>query len=266
MELVKEFLENGHIEDLSELLNYMVENIGSTDPILRDQLIYRAFCKLISEKYLSVDQRNELLSTMLGEQYYLHNIGEQQTDSVFQRSFSALVLALLLEFDSEDLQLHKDLVNDAFTQAIYYMEQELDRRGYVKGKGWAHAIAHGADVLDAAAKHPDFNDTQGMLNSLQVPLLSGHPFTDDEEERLAIPVISLISYKHAEEEVLNWLNQLINHTNQLQPEYPLSIHPYRVQHTVKHFLKSLYFFLQFKDESKAVRDQVKEHLKKWSYF
>lgn len=266
MKQLEDLLENGKVEEVTGLLDFMIKNIGTTDPILRDHKIYRAFYKLISEQLLTIEQQNQLLSTMADGQFYLYKIGEQQNDSVFQRSFSALVVALLLEFDHEHLKLQKNLVEDAFDQAIYYMEHEEDRRGHVDGKGWAHGIAHGADVLDAVAKHPYFSDIPRLLHAIEVPLLSGHPFTDDEEERLAIPVLSLLSYKDAEDEVLTWLQELISNTNQVQVKHQLSIHPYRVQHTVKNFLKSLYFFLQFKDESIAVREQINENLMKWSYI
>ena len=35
-----------------------------------------------------------------------------------------------------------------------WLLREVDLRGFVPGKGWAHAVAHGADVLKTLAESP----------------------------------------------------------------------------------------------------------------
>ena len=39
--------------------------------------------------------------------------------------------------------------------ATWYL-RERDTRGYVPSKGWAHAVAHGADALGVLARSPHF--------------------------------------------------------------------------------------------------------------
>ena len=68
------------------------------------------------------------------------------------------------------------------------------------GKGWAHAIAHGADALDALAKHPLLKkeDISRILHAVQHSLFRQVDYLDEEEERLAIIIASLIKHQDAE--------------------------------------------------------------------
>ncbi|WP_145024419.1 DUF2785 domain-containing protein [Paenibacillus sp. Y412MC10] len=53
--------------------------------------------------------------------------------------------------------------------------------------GWAHAIAHGADLLAAAVRHPLSSvDGSGwrVLNVMGQTLFKGYVYSDDEDERL----------------------------------------------------------------------------------
>lgn len=268
MNLIKEleqFLQNEPVKNQALLLEQMTQNIGSSDPYLRDELIYRAYCKLVGEGRLNQQQLQQLMENMLEERFFHYKLGEKHTDSVFQRSFSALVIALLLEYDVTHRVFERGLVEKATEQAIFYMMNEKDYRGYVEDKGWAHAVAHGADVLDAAAKHHYFNDTHRMLGAIEIPLLSGHPFTDDEEERLAVPIFSLLANKDTEEEIVNWLTTIVDHTNTLLKNRTTN-YPYRVLHNVKHFLKALYFYLVFKGGSEKVQRKINDSLKQWTYL
>ena len=73
-------------------------------------------------------------------------LGEQDTDSVFRRAFSVLVLAECIDRDNqEDLVPAGKLLEWGDRIASWYL-REQDVRGYVPGKGWAHAVAHGADA------------------------------------------------------------------------------------------------------------------------
>src|SRR4051812_20010002 len=88
--------EQKHTINFDELVGEMLANIGSTDPELRDSLIYSTFYRLIKSDCLTETQMENLLDACLGEQYLFYNMGEKEGDSVFTRSFSSLVLALLL--------------------------------------------------------------------------------------------------------------------------------------------------------------------------
>ena len=83
-------------------------------------------------------------------------IGEDGTDTVFRRSFSALVLAECLE---RATSADRDRPASPTTTVLRWgdrvagwLVRERDLRGYVPGKGWAHALAHGADALGVLAQ------------------------------------------------------------------------------------------------------------------
>ena len=77
------------------------------------------------------------------------------TDSVFRRSFSALVLAECIDRDNEQrlLPAGKRARAGATAIATWYL-RERDLRGCVPGKGWAHTVAHGADAIGVLARSP----------------------------------------------------------------------------------------------------------------
>ena len=84
-------------DDLNELIPAMLYHIGSTDSILRDKLIYSSFAKwIIRDNALSHDQLRSILTVILDENHLLLGVGEKDTDTVFTRSFSVLLLPLLL--------------------------------------------------------------------------------------------------------------------------------------------------------------------------
>ena len=84
-------------------------------------------------------------------------VGEDGTDTVFRRSFSALVLAVVLErattlATTTGTGLPDDTLLRWGDRIAGWLVRERDLRGFVLGKGWAHALAHGADALGALAE------------------------------------------------------------------------------------------------------------------
>ncbi len=135
----------------------MAAHIGSPDPELRDDLIYDIFAHWIEADLLDAGQLKQLLDVSLDGSHLFYRIGESGTDSVFTRTFSALVIALIVDahrrhafLTSGELHRVKDEIED-------YLCRERDVRGYVDGKGWAHAVAHAADMLAELAQCPELS-------------------------------------------------------------------------------------------------------------
>jgi len=117
-------------EDKSKgsIVKSMVEHIGSTDSELRDRLIYSSFYQLIIEKNeLDHEILNELLDVCLNDLLMI-GIGENETDTVFTRSFTTLLIALILYRDNEDDFLSKDMVYQIKDKLIDYINLEKDLR------------------------------------------------------------------------------------------------------------------------------------------
>jgi len=253
--------------DLDLLIEAMLENIGSTDSELRDQLIYSTFVKLILEDYLNAKQMKTITEVCL-EKIFM-NIGERESDSVFTRSFSALALALVLYKDRQKPFLEKAMVDQAIEASLTYLKREEDTRGYVKEKGWAHSIAHGADLLDEAVRHPSFS-----LDRADVPLdtiktclfktsLEESPYIDEEDERMITSVEALLEKGLPEETLINWTTELANEISECYQKGGFSLSFFRKKTTVAGFLKCMYFRLVFKKEGSKVRENIRQILEQW---
>lgn len=197
-QILKEYL-NGEMrwDEASEshIIEAMMEHIGSTDPELRDKLIYNSFFRLINS--LNHEKLIELLELSLKDSFLFKGIGENDTDTVFTRSFTSLLIALILYRDNQDDFLTQSTVLKVKDALINYLNKENDLRGYVPEKGWAHSIAHVADAIDELVANkkcpPEFY--QEILEALWRKMFSSASvYTHDEDERLITPLMAMIEH------------------------------------------------------------------------
>ncbi len=191
------------------LLKEMLTHIGSIDEQLRDHLIYRTFIDLLSDNLLSSQQLQYLFDTATGDDFLYANIGEQTGDSVFTRSFSALLVASILAKDSELLILNDTSLDTFFKKIGRYLLLEKDTRGHVEGKGWAHSIAHGADLAAMTIKHPKFDlqHAPSILHALKLATWKDVVYVNDEEERFVNIIEALLARDYSEEALTEWVEQ-----------------------------------------------------------
>ncbi|MGM9987255.1 MAG: DUF2785 domain-containing protein [Bacillaceae bacterium] len=272
METLKATLQNIDFKNIEEvksmnlslLIEQMLETIGTLDSELRDHLIYTTFYKLIAGDFLNSQQLEHILLTCLDKNHLFFNIGEAESDSVFTRSFSSLVIALVLEKDKQKLFLSKGQVEQSIEKSIYYLQQEKDTRGYVNEKGWAHSIAHGSDLIAVCVEHPSFNKelVPAILETIAVCICKERVYIDDEDERLLFIIEALIE-KEVEEDVLkDWILSLSNHLERIYEEEEHLVY-YRKRTNVLNFLKTLYFRLAFKNTHVDTRNLIMAVLKDW---
>ncbi len=134
------------------LLGDALQVLPTPDSELRDVLAMTACETLIEGGNCSPAALKDAFRISLQR---LHDgLGESGTDSIFGRSFSALVLASLLRRDCRQPLFSKEEWKTLFSAACTQLSKERDLRGYVKGKGWAHALAHFGDLFEAAAHSP----------------------------------------------------------------------------------------------------------------
>lgn len=235
-----------NLDDLS--LN-MIKDIGTTDEELRDELIYTTFEEMIIEKnQLDEPQLKRLLKACLDDEHLFHGLGKKESDTVFARAFSVLVVGLILYADRHHSFLSKSKFGFVKDKLFTYVTNEVDVRGYVEGKGWAHALAHTADALDEVAKHPysTEHDLEELLNIIQSTFLTSETvYSHNEDERMALPVITIFkSGLLKDRKLLNWIGDfellLKEHTKCVSDPKGLNLYE-----NVRHFLYSLYFRLRF---------------------
>ncbi|WP_232939185.1 DUF2785 domain-containing protein [Exiguobacterium aurantiacum] len=237
--------------DEERVIQSMLHYIGSTDAELRDQLIYTLFYRfIIEDEQLTNEQLTDLFNTTL--KYHLfHGIGETASDTVFTRAFSTLLIALILYQDRQQRFLSEPDLEMLKAKLLAYLDCEIDTRGYVPTKGWAHAIAHVADAFDELVLHPYLDETEfgEILEALWDKVMFPTVYLHDEDERLLNPIFALLQRGMDEHEIVVLLDglpaQLSAQKQQLEPE-----HYWHVVHNVKTFLKS--FFVKLYDANRPM--------------
>lgn len=245
---LKHFLGNRKSEEIEwdektkqTVVKSMLIHIGSPDSKLRDNLIYHTFCQLIMENKLEKHFLCELLETCLSDQFLFKGIGEKDTDSVFTRSFTSLLIALILYQDNRDDILSVAKVLEVKDKLISYVNLEKDVRGYVKEKGWAHSVAHVADAFDELVKSKKITQSNypEMLQAIFGKIYQTESvYIHDEEERVIVPIVQMID-NGLEKEVLetfikNIRNELEIYKKKLEEE-----NYWFLVANCKNFLKSL---------------------------
>lgn len=251
--------------DIDSLIERMLDDIGSTDAELRDQLIYTAFGKLIAGDYLTQQQLEHILETCRHNLFV--GIGATSSDLVFTRSFSSLVIALILQKDRLRPFLQKEVVLEVFEESMKYLALEQDVRGHVDGKGWAHSIAHGADLLAETVRHPSFppNLFSGVLKTIEVCVFKEMtaPYIDDEEERLVFVLEALIEKGISDHTLGEWVNDVSNTLQDVHRKEEFSVRFFWKRSNVINFLRGFYFRLLYKDEHLELRARISKILQQW---
>lgn len=248
--------------DYWQLTQEMLVYLGAVDPELRDDLILTTISKWARAGRYSPDHYRAILATTFDQQHLFLGLGERESDTVFTRSFSMLTGGLAIYYHRQQSFLSPAEVHDAFEKVLDYFTREVDLRGYVAGKGWAHAVAHSADVLDefALCREIDRSGLVRILAAIQPKAATADIiYTAEEDERLAYATLSLFSREVvARDGVETWIKRFapIEHVGN-----------WRQQHiNTKHFLRSLYFQAKYRQIAEWVCAPIDETLFAISLF
>jgi hypothetical protein len=178
---------------LVDLTAELTGMLGSTDPVERDEIAYPILATWISEGVY-----DDLLAG-LGDGMaagLTQGLGETGTDSVFRRTFSVLVLAECIERDNAESRLPAGKILEWGDRVTGWLVRERDVRGFVPGKGWAHAVAHGADAIGvlAGSPHLGLNELTVLIDVVadRVVLETPVPLSSGEHDRLAAATMSIL--------------------------------------------------------------------------
>ncbi len=229
----------------------LLQNFARLDAQLRDEFSYMILAHLIideeSAHLLTAAQRETLLLTCVDANHLFYGVGEAGTDSVFMRSFSLLIIAALLYADARLLQVSKEATEAARDAVLRYAREERDWRGYIKGKGWAHSVAHLADALDefAQSRYASTDDRQAILDMLTHLAMLPEPLCFEEDDRLAVVAYRMIAKHFLEEEYLErWVQGFfITRTEEVPGLTEQDVLTWIRAANAKNFLRSLYFRL-----------------------
>lgn len=164
-------------------------------------------------------------------------LGEQGTDSVFRRSFSVLVLAEVIARDTARELVPAGTVLRWGDQVVGWYLRERDLRGWVDGKGWAHAGAHGADAIGALARsrHLGVHELTVLLDVVADRVAEGDDvLVARETDRMAAAVMAVLGRGLVPMSVVEpWLSRLAAEAG---PQPPTS-------GNAQQLLRSLYLLL-----------------------
>ncbi|MGL5755253.1 MAG: DUF2785 domain-containing protein [Paraclostridium sp.] len=192
-----------------ELIDLMLKNIGSLSPQLRDNTIYIGWVNLVESNKISTNQKLWLIDKIISKNLLFNGIKDEYSDKVFTRSFTSLLLVVLLESHFKNKYIDNETEKEIIKLAIEYMETEKDNRGLVDEKGWAHAFAHGADLLETISKsmYLTQDNATRILNCISRALIDIENFLFGEESRIDKVIIALIKYNKLNQSKLNsWID------------------------------------------------------------
>ena len=182
-------------DEISHLAAEIIKHIGSPDPELRDELGSTTLAEWIVERdALPSEQLLGFLRDRLGNEGIGFHLGESGADSVFQRSFSLLVLALIVAADNRREFLSREDLQQVAEGLITYCKLESDFRSRVSKRGWAHAMAHAADLADECMRNRNASrELAGQIVEALAAMVqrSDRVFSGEEEERIAIALTAL---------------------------------------------------------------------------
>ncbi|MCY7386977.1 MAG: DUF2785 domain-containing protein [Burkholderiales bacterium] len=145
--------------DAAGLAMELASLVSATDPEWRDTFGYEILANWIHRSgKLSIYDLDTLRKSFVA--HAMTNLGESGTDSVFTRSFALLNLKELAAADLKTPFLTQASFDGLFDLAEKSLADEKDLRGFVPDKGWAHATAHGADLLRILARNSKLSVAQ----------------------------------------------------------------------------------------------------------
>lgn len=169
--------------------------LASPDPELRDDLAYSILTRWIYS-------RNNILSTStlisLTDEWRANlksGLGENGTDSVLRRSFSALMLSSMARREAKAPFMGAERYHQLVAEGIAYLQTERDLRGYDAKLHWIHATAHTADLLGALADSSLLTREEGVaiLAAISSRLATApEVYAQGEQDRLADAIVSVV--------------------------------------------------------------------------
>jgi hypothetical protein len=237
---------------LPDLTAELTTMLGSTDPVDRDEIAYPILATWVSEGVY-----DDLLAG-LGDGMaagLVRCLGESGTDSVFRRSFSALVLAECIARDNTESLLPPGKILEWGDRVSGWLVRERDVRGFVPGRGWAHAIAHGADALSTLADSPHLglNELTVVLDVLADRVLeeTPAPLSCGEPDRLARATMTVLRRRLVPLRIIEpWLARVA--AAAIEPT-PADRDPYLTTGNPEAFLRALHLQVALAPEPIDVR-------------
>jgi hypothetical protein len=185
-------------------------------------------------------------------------LGERESDTVFRRSFSVLVLGECVARDNAAALVPPGKVMEWGDRVSTWYLRERDLRGYVPGKGWAHAIAHGADAIATLAESPHLgmNELTVLLDVLadRLTMPAETQFVHGEPDRMAAATMNVLRRNVVPLSVLEpWVARIAAAATSRAPR---GTDPFLRRGNSESFLRALYLQLALAPQPPAARPDL----------
>lgn len=171
----------------TDLIDELIDALGSPDPVLRDEQAYPVLGTWILAGHL--DDRLAPIGTRVVELF--------DHPQIQARTFAALILAVLVQHDAKTGVLDAPTVLAWRDRFARWWLAETDLRGFDDRLGWLHAVAHGADVIGELGQSPrlDGGGLAGLLDLVSSRLLTStsYVFAHQEDDRVALAVATVLT-------------------------------------------------------------------------
>jgi hypothetical protein len=227
---------------LNELRETLFGYLGSTDPELRDDIAYVVYANWLKREMFSKAEVhahvNELISNLD------KGIGDKESDTIFLRTFSVLLLAEIVHNDNKKPLLEKDQIEIILEKGLWYLDAEKDSRGYIPVKGWAHALAHTADLILVLGKNRNTvkDDLENILLGIANKLIhsTNWVYIHGEDDRLVNAVTMILQRNLVTIEFLkSWLKSFTEPEKSWNGAY-MDEGQVKAFHNSRNFLRSLF--------------------------
>jgi hypothetical protein len=252
-------LATGH--DLEQLTDELLGFLSSSDPELRDEFGFAILGNWIYVRHLYSPERLRSMISSLKAGLHV-GLSETGTGTVFGRSFSALILSVIADYDLEHSFLSSEELFELLKNALGYFHLEQDWRGFVIGQGWAHSVAHMADLLANLARNPklDADGLERILNAIAAKLttMDSPVLAHHEASRLALAAHNVIARGVLKPSLLHaWLDGMPD-TLYPRSQQDLERGDVSARANCEAFLSSL--FLQLLKLKMPISSRVRSHI------
>jgi hypothetical protein len=144
---------------------------------------------------------------------------------------------------------------DIKNKLLEYYTSEVDLRGFVQELGWAHAAAHGADVMDELIQCRECSEDTitEIFSAFKKIMYNGkYIFHNEEDERISRVVFRVIKANLlSKQAIIQWLEELKECT-----EWQSSRVQYVARINAKNLARCLYFKLMHYDSASDIINAI----------